>query len=208
MAPGAGPDFERRYLAAVIEAGTGGTGTFGMRVMWPSLPELTAKLATLYPDQPTDAARMAQAFGTPLYVHLVREDLVAQAVSRLKAEQSGLWHRHADGSERERVKPHEAPRYDADRLAAFVAESEAHNRAWDDWFASQGIAPLRLTYEALADDPRAVLAEILAALGQDPAIASRGFGWHREARRRREHGVGGTLPAGTRHILRPAPSRL
>ena len=33
-----------------------------------------------------------------------REDKVGQAISRLKAEQTGLWHKFSDGTERERLK--------------------------------------------------------------------------------------------------------
>ena len=39
------------------------------------------------------------------YLHLSREDKLAQAVSDLKAEQSGLWHVFTDGSERETTDP-------------------------------------------------------------------------------------------------------
>ena len=97
IAPGEGVAFERRYLAAAIAEGTGQTGLFGMRVMWPSMPELQEKLRPLFPDAESDAGRLAAAFGTPLYIHLQRQDRVAQAISRSKAEQSGLWHRGADG---------------------------------------------------------------------------------------------------------------
>lgn len=170
--PGSGSAFERRYLDAAIRHGTADTGMFGMRLMWPSLPGLLDKLRPLFPQQSTDAGRLAAAFGTPLYIHLRREDRLAQAISRAKAEQSGLWHRGADGSERERVKPPEAPSYDAAQLAGFIAEAAEYETGWQRWFASEGIAPLELTYEALSADPTAVLATILEALGLDPATAA------------------------------------
>jgi len=103
VAPGF--DFERRYLAAVIAEGTADTGLFAMRVMWPSLPELTDKLAALFPDEIDDAGRIGAAFGAPLYVFVEREDKVAQAVSRGKAEQSGLWHVNADASRTNNIGP-------------------------------------------------------------------------------------------------------
>ena len=92
-------------------------------------------------------------------------------MSRLKAEQSGLWHRHADGSEREQVKPFEAPVYDRARLTELIAEAVAHEANWRAWFAGQGIVPLRVTYEGLAADPAGTLARILEAVGRDPALA-------------------------------------
>ena len=166
-----GADFERAYLAAIRRLGRGDTGTFGMRLMQENAPELAARLATLYPDLPGEADRFAAAFGNPVYLYLARGDLVSQAISRLKAEQSGLWHRAADGSERERVAPPQDPVYDFARLSAHVAALAAHNTAWRAWFAANAITPHAITYEALAADPAAVLAGILAALGQDPALA-------------------------------------
>ncbi len=172
-------DFDRAYLAAVLKEGAGGTdggpdgetGVFGMRLMRESAGDLLARLDAFYPGLPSDGARFEAAFGPPLYVHLTREDKVAQAVSRLKAEQSGLWHVNADGSERERLKPAEAPAYDADALAGQVAAYEEQDAAWASWFAREGIEPLRITYEALSSDPQAVLARILSALGLNPAVA-------------------------------------
>jgi LPS sulfotransferase NodH len=99
-------------------------------------------------------------------VHLSRRNKVAQAVSRLKAEQTGLWHRAADGSERERTAPAQPAVYDGAHLAAFVAEAVADDAAWDPWFQSQQITPLRLSYEELSADPGGALARILVELGR------------------------------------------
>lgn len=173
IAPGEGLDFERRYLAAVVETGSGGTGILGLRLHDLSLFDLLGRLAMLYPDEPTDRARVEAAFGATLYLRLRRHDKIAQAVSRLKAEQSGLWHRHADGGAREQVKPYEAPVYDAARLRALIGEAAAHEAAFDAWASGQAIAPVDISYEELSEDPKATLARILVALGRDPAAASR-----------------------------------
>jgi trehalose 2-sulfotransferase len=164
--------FERAYLEAVRRAGAAQTGIFGIRLMWPTVAELSVRLSAIYPTLLDDAARFELAFGKPLYIHLSRRDKVAQAVSLLKAEQSGLWHRAADGTERERTAPPGALIYDAARLADLVAELERDDAAWSDWFARFGIEPLRLTYEGLAAAPRDTLALVLAALMLDPRIAA------------------------------------
>jgi LPS sulfotransferase NodH len=168
-----GLDFEQRYLAAIVKAGRGSTDLFSMRVMWPSLPEMTARLSALFPDETSDTGRIVAAFGTPLYLFVERQDKVAQAISRSKAEQSGLWHRGADGSVREQGGEYRAPVYDAAALRASIAETTAHEAEWRGWFASQGIVPMVLSYEALSADPQAAVATLLTALGRDPAIAER-----------------------------------
>ena len=132
------------------------------------LPHIDVEAAD---DAEAVEALVLAAFGPGRYVFLARRDTVAQAVSRLRAEQSGLWHVHADGRERERVKPHTAPVYDGAALAAFVAAAEAGTAAWETWFAGNGIAPVRCFYEDIAADPAAELIRLLAALGRDPALA-------------------------------------
>src|SRR3569623_650210 len=72
MTPGTDLEFERRFLAAAIKTGTGDTGTFGMRVMWPSMPHLLEQLGRLFPGQHTDIGRLNAAFGTPVYIHIQR----------------------------------------------------------------------------------------------------------------------------------------
>lgn len=165
--------FDQPYLEAAVKYGTGATGLFGMRVMWESLGNLSARLETLFPELPGDSARLQSAFGPPVYLHLSREDKIAQAISRWKAEQTGLWHVDADGTERERLKPGQPPRYDANELSKLVTELEDHDAAWTHWFARQGAVPIRITYEMLSSDPQNTLALILSALGQDETIAEK-----------------------------------
>ena len=116
-------------------------------------------------------ARFARVFGPTLFIHLSRIDKVGQAVSYLRAEQTGLWHVAPDVTELERVAPHREPVYDAARLRVIVEMLVDYDRVWNDWFAREGIAPLRLSYDDLAADPGGTLARVLAALGLDPAAA-------------------------------------
>ena len=167
----AGADFDRRYLDAVRAEGRGGTDLFSMRVMWPSVATMRGALSAVFPSETTDAGRIAAAFGTPLYLFVEREDKVAQAISRIKAEQSGLWHRAADGSVREQGGEYRAPEYDAGRIRESMAETTAHEAEWRDWFAREGIAPMEQTYESLSADPIATIRTLLIALGRDPSAA-------------------------------------
>ncbi len=140
--------------------------------MWSTVAELSVRLRAIQPDSLDDAARFELAFGKPLYIHLSRQDKVAQAVSLLKAEQSGLWHRAADGTERERSARPAPLDYDEGRIADLVKELQTDDAAWNGWFARYAIAPLRLTYEELAAAPCKVLTQVLSALALDPRIAA------------------------------------
>ena len=140
--------------------------------MWESVADLSDRFASFYPDLPNDNARFQSAFGSPLYLHLSRNDKIAQAASLLKAEQSGLWHVFADGTERERLKPEQTPVYDSRALSELVATLEDDDSAWTRWFTQQKVKPVCITYETLSAKPQGVLATVLSALGLDSSIAA------------------------------------
>lgn len=165
------PDFGRAYYAAALARGTDASGTFGLRMMWDNVPELSAWLDDLFPGLADDRSRFEHAFGPPRFIHLTRKDRVAQAVSRLRAEQGGLWHRNADGSDRERNAASQALDYDGAALSRFILEAETSDRHWQGWFDANGIVPVGIVYEDLAADPERAMARLLIGLGRDPEKA-------------------------------------
>lgn len=152
-------------FSAALKQGTGDTGLFGLRLQRHSFCFFIQQLEVLYPDRLSDTARLEAAFGKTLFIHLTREDKLEQAVSFVKARQTGLWHMAPDGTEIERLSPAEQPVYDADAIAEQLRYFNAADDDWKTWFATQQIEPLRVTYEALSADPRWQLARILACLG-------------------------------------------
>lgn len=164
--------FDRDYLAAMLRAGRNGTDIFGLRIMWDGIATATIRFDRALGGHADIAERFAAAFGEPLYIHLSRGDKVAQAISLLRAEQSGLWHRRADGSVLEGDAVPRPVAYDEGRLATLVNELTADDAAWNAFFAERGLEPLRLTYEGVSADPKAALARVLSALGLDAGIAA------------------------------------
>lgn len=158
-------EFNIAYLNAAIRAGKGETDIFGLRLMGENLDELSAILDQIFPQLPSDKARFEKAFGTLLYIHLARADKLAQAVSLIKAEQTGLWHIAPDGTEIERLAPPKDPQYDFERIRCEVRDLETYEAAWNVWFEEQNITPLRVGYEHLATDPAVTLTGICEAMG-------------------------------------------
>jgi LPS sulfotransferase NodH len=158
-------DFATAYLDAAIKAGRGGTDVFGLRLMRENVVDLDDFVELVHPGLPAGRARFARAFGPLLYIHLSRADKVAQAVSLVKAEQTGLWHIAPDGTELERLAPPQEPTYDFERLHREVSELQAFDAEWNAWFAEQGIARHRIAYEDLSADPAGELLRLCAALG-------------------------------------------
>ncbi len=104
-------------------------------------------------------------FGKTLFVHLTRENRLDQAISYVKAKQSGLWHMAPDGTELERLSEPKEPVYDATAIAAQFALSEQMETEWKAWFSKEKIKPLRVTYGELSAAPYATLGRVLKALG-------------------------------------------
>lgn len=162
-------------LAAIFAAarvrGTGGTGMFGLRLQRGSFTFFMEKTAELYPACQSDIERIETAFGKTLFIHLTRPNKVDQAISRVKAEQSGLWHKAADGREMERTAPRQELRYDPVEIERHRLELTKFDEDWKVWFEQQNIRPFQISYDDLADKPRDVLARLLAELGLDSTIA-------------------------------------
>ena len=129
------------------------------------------QLALLCPGTMTDPDRIEATFGPTRFIHLTRQDKLSQAISLVKATQTGLWHRAADGSELERLSPSRGPSYDPEAIAKSLAEVTALDAAWLDWFDGQDIHPLRVTYDELSAHPIATLATVLDLLSVDQKAA-------------------------------------
>ncbi|MEI4487213.1 Stf0 family sulfotransferase [Frigidibacter sp. MR17.14] len=172
----ADPEHAAAMLAAVRWAGRSpvkslgrdGGAVFGMRLMADDLPRLVTLARATHPDSPGEAQAIAAALGAPVFLHLVRRDRLAQAVSLVKAGQTGLWHRAPDGTEVERLSPPAEPVYDAPAIARAKARLAVGTARWARWFRAEGVTPLVLDYEDLAADPQAALAAICARLGRPP----------------------------------------
>lgn len=161
----------RAAFEAALSRGKGDTGIFGLRMQRGSFDHFMQQLKLLVPGRMSDVERIEKAFGPTLYVHLSRPDRLNQAISRLRAEQTGLWHRNPDGSERERLAPPQEPRYDAAAIKRHMVALAALDEAWERWFKLEAIKPLRISYDALSKDPKRVLAQVLLALNLDPSRA-------------------------------------
>lgn len=162
-------------LKAVFEAalarGRGDTDIFGLRMQGGSFNFFMEQLKLLHAGEVTDLERIEEAFGPTLFIHLSRKDRLDQAISRLRAEQTGLWHLKADGTVLERQAPKRDEGYDRDVILAHIRELSELDEAWDHWFDQQSIAPLKVSYETLSREPHTVLTEILGALGLDASLA-------------------------------------
>ena len=142
------------FVQAVRTAATSTNGVFGARVMWASLEGIADGLR----DRPGRADRevLEAALGPLEYVFLRRENVVDQAVSWARAEQTGHW-QHGDP----RVR---SPQLDVAQLVHLVDTIREHNAAWQAWFDHHQVRPHLVTHEELVADRRATVEAIAARL--------------------------------------------
>jgi trehalose 2-sulfotransferase len=127
------------WLAAVVRAATTPNGVFGAKVMWGYHEDLQERLAQLPALAGLDAAdRFARILGDVRYVHVRRDDVIAQAVSLWRAVQTREW-RAGDACE-----PVPDPRYSFAGIDHLVRMLRSHDRRWRRWFDVRAITPLEL----------------------------------------------------------------
>ncbi|KKB80412.1 hypothetical protein VW35_04520 [Devosia soli] len=163
--------FEQNYFEAMLREGRNGSDIFGLRLMWNSVDEATRCLQQLQGGRADFHIQVQKAFGPTLFIHLSRADKLAQAISLVRARQSGLWHIKADGSVMEGDECERPIEYDRTVIANAVAQLEEDDAAWTAFFCSQAIEPVLIAYSEISKNPQAVLAKVLERLGKDPKIA-------------------------------------
>ncbi|MEJ8572388.1 Stf0 family sulfotransferase [Microbaculum marinum] len=97
------------------------------------------------------------------YVYLSRRDRLDQAISRYIATESRYFHTTYT-EHRQAVK--DVP-FSLDGINMHLSHILSLENAWEQFFSSEDIRPLRIYYEDLEADPASVLADIFAHLGRE-----------------------------------------
>ena len=125
---------------------TSENGLFGIKIHYDHMRRLGIDLPAL--------------LGPARYIATTRVDDVAQAVSFEIARQTGVWTSEYPGFGRD-------PVYRKAAIKRRLAEIRRAEIGWERYFARHGVEPLRLTYEAIAEDYERSLRTALDFLGVD-----------------------------------------
>ena len=164
------------YVEAVHRHRTESNGVLSIKLFWQDIEEVAHERApgrfpppgTTPPEVATEqryrdlSALVTELFPHPEFVYLERQDRVRQAVSAVVASQTGLW-RSIPGVGRQQAAA--KPQYDYDRIAGMIGFADYCHAHWRRFFAVNGIAPCRLTYEDLSADFEGTCGRLCATLG-------------------------------------------
>lgn len=149
------------YLPAVVDANTTPNRVFGVKMMggdyFHDFIEQFRQLPSYRDQNITSAEMLADWFPDLRYIWLTRRNKVRQAVSFIKATQSGVWRSdHPPVSNKNKN-----PTYNFKVLDRQVSKLSYEEALWQDYFDESGVTPLTLVYEDFTQAPEETTRQIL-----------------------------------------------
>jgi LPS sulfotransferase NodH len=117
-----------------------------------------------FPNHMAEAIRFGlvdTAFANARYVHIVRRDLLGQAISLVRATTTDEWQSSFKGNEK-RLE------YDEATITREILTLSGGERWWRLFFASRDVPVLQVAYENLEADPQYEVRRIVSFLGFEP----------------------------------------
>jgi LPS sulfotransferase NodH len=166
------------FVKAVTTFRTDPGGTLSTKLFWRDVVEMAIELepahftdlmhglpAATSPQTYRDlAALLSPFFPSPTYIHLSRRDRLRQAISAVRAKDTGLWRSIPNVGEQ---VPQADPQFDIDRIERLIGYSDYCHDHWRNFFAAIGVTPHAVTYEELAANYQPTVANTLRFLGSD-----------------------------------------
>jgi LPS sulfotransferase NodH len=115
-------------------------------------------------DDISRQANIMDFYPNPIFVYMHRRDILGQALSLARAEQTRSWKSDLT-AERE-------PYYSADEIHRALLKTVTSEARWKAYFARNDIEPLDLCYEDMLGNEATILREIARRAGLDASEAS------------------------------------
>ncbi len=147
------PEGARGQIAHALEHGSTPNGVYGLKIYPMQLDGLSRRL---------NWTEVLPGLG---FVHFGRRDLLGQAISRVRVNQTLQW--------RSTLPAAAEPRYDGAAILDAMRETVAQDARWQLFFARNGIAPLRLVYEDALSAADATVEAVARLVGiEGPVVAA------------------------------------
>ncbi len=135
-------------LQAVMRLRTSPNGVFGLKLHWIQLEGVLLAAGL-------DPARALRP--SPRWIWMRRRDTLRQAISMVRARQTGAWH--------STVPATAEPAYRGAAIARALTSLVAKDAAWQAYFEERGVEPCVVWYRDLVADRGAALRRVLDTLG-------------------------------------------
>lgn len=149
------PDYPatfRAQIAYALEHGSTPNGVYGFKIYPKQLEVMSARLD------------WTERFPGLRFVHLARRDLLGQAISRVRAQQTLQW--------RSTLPASDVARYDGEAILSEMRLTLAQDACWQLYFARNAVEPLRLVYEDALRAPEAAAAAVARLVGLEGVVAA------------------------------------
>ena len=134
----------RDYLLAVARERATSNGVFGVKMHW-----------NQYKRHMLDLGLDVNVWEAPVsWVRITRENELRQAISFVRAAQSESWNSN--------MQVVREPIYDAPAIINALDRITEENAQWDNYFATEGIVPLHITYEQLISNMDSTVRKVMA----------------------------------------------
>ena len=152
-----------RYLPRVIQHGTTPNGVFGAKVIWLYFDEFIMKLRQIpgLEEKMTVPDLLSVLFPNLHYIWITRRDKLRQAISYVRALQTGEWMRRTS----EPPPSIKEPVFDLESIDTLLQEILKEELSIQQYFDLHGILPFTVVYEELVSAYEETAQQILAYLG-------------------------------------------
>jgi LPS sulfotransferase NodH len=154
------------YLQSALNHGTTLNGVYGLKIHWMHVQALARQANFIGRFDNI----LEYLFPGAKYVHIVRRDIRAQAISYYRALATEEWWK-IPGIENYQMNGRVAV-FDADSIVALEKELLEQQRSWEHYFEMHSITPLLIEYEALAASYQSEIAKVLRFLDLDDSVAA------------------------------------
>ncbi|HLI88052.1 MAG TPA: Stf0 family sulfotransferase [Ktedonobacteraceae bacterium] len=147
------------YLEWAVRCSTSPNGVCGTKLMWGYFPDFISKVRDIPRFHGLSTLDvLATLFPHPRYIYVTRHDKLSQAISLWKALQTWAW-RKEDGQEDTFAQGRE-PRFHFGAIHHLINILEDYERGWRQFFATNHLHPLTVTYEELTTDHEATMRRV------------------------------------------------
>lgn len=166
------PDGEfLRYHEAVMAKWHTANGVFSAKIMWRHLDSIHTRFLadpSVLGHRPAASGweTLLELLPKPMVVHVTRRDKVRQAISMVRAKQTGVYTTvHVDRGRKQRMDPGD---YDFHLIKHHVEKLASEDAAWVELFRNHGTPVRTVIFEDFVKAPQENTAQLLSHLGLAP----------------------------------------